>query len=464
MVKFEEKKGINIQLADRNGIHYPGLLDLTNDGILLEVYAESNQQRHFQLDYQSLSTLRCDSFNQVFFLYGVQMESHYSSALNGDNSERGFLRIQFSANKAVVVYGHAYTDSKVQTIEFSSGAIEDWIGTTTTQIKIPTLSIEEITANSGKALKEFEVELPNIGKLSLKYKWARGGIDKFHVGTSFPPCLVLKLSKELTFEDSMKTIDDLKQLLYFLIGTSFDLDINLNLGMHQEGYIFESNKPSNYSNSHSVLYPLLHNAISDYTYLPPFNIDSIAKYFSLSEGVRYHWFKYLSYKKMENPEEKYLGYFRVLESLLHKQENFLPPEKFDSCIESFKEELALHFDVKPKKMTDFLRYIKTQVNSKKYNAERNLTKQFKGLPKEYKDTIKFNQSDLNSIVQLRNAITHASHYSLSQRDMLEKLTFLESLLIFEMFRAIGIEYDSSVYAVFRMARFSYIKNHSAILN
>ncbi|CAH7202482.1 hypothetical protein VCHA38P215_350010 [Vibrio chagasii] len=214
MSVFEETKGIDVQLADKNGVHYPAILDIDNDGISLDIYAESNEERYFQLDYTSLETLTCESFNKVFFLYGLQMESHFSSALKGDNGERGFMRIKLSAERVIIVKSCTYLDSKVNSIELSSEAIADWIGTTHTQAKIPTLSYEELTANRSKALKEFEVNIPEVGRLFLKYKWSQGGIDKFSVGTSFPPSLVLELEKEHSFEKALSFLDDLKRLLF----------------------------------------------------------------------------------------------------------------------------------------------------------------------------------------------------------------------------------------------------------
>ncbi|CAH6955466.1 conserved hypothetical protein [Vibrio chagasii] len=462
MSVFEETKGIDVQLADKNGVHYPAILDIDNDGISLDIYAESNEERYFQLDYTSLETLTCESFNKVFFLYGLQMESHFSSALKGDNGERGFMRIKLSAERVIIVKSCTYLDSKVNSIELSSEAIADWIGTTHTQAKIPTLSYEELTANRSKALKEFEVNIPEVGRLFLKYKWSQGGIDKFSVGTSFPPSLVLELEKEHSFEKALSFLDDLKRLLFFVVGAQFEVDVRFKLSFDMEGCLFECKSNPTYDDRHSILYPLLHNTIdSSYTRLPPFDVKAFAAYFALNSDTRNHWLKYQSYKQLENYEERYLGYFRILESLLYKQENFLAPELFDSCIDIFKVDLAKHFGVRNKKMESFLRYIKTQVNTKKYNVERNLIKQFKALPKEFKDIICFNQGNLKPIVDLRNDITHANKYSISERQKIENLTFLEALLLFEMFKKIGIDYALSLNAVIRIPRFVYIRSHSA---
>lgn len=461
MYQFDDTNEINVQVADIHGHYYPAILEISENRVSLDIYAETNEHRQFQLDYSSLDSLKCEGFIKKYYLYDVIEESRFNSTLMGSGSNRGFCRVKLSAKKVIVWNANTLRDNEIKSIEFRSDAIVDWIGQTTTQTEIPTLLNEELTKGNNPAFKEFEVELPSIGKLYLKYNWARGGIDRFVVGTSFPPSLVLELNRTSSFDEALELVNELKQLMFFIIGSEFQIDTKVKLCEFEEGYIIDTSSNPTYSNWKGILYPLLHHSIdTSYTKLEPFDLSAFSKYFLLSQDIKGHWSKYQYYKKLENEEERHLGYFRILEALLHKQENFFPPELFDSCIGKFKGDLAKHFKVKTKKMGDFLNYIKNHVNTKKYNVRRNLIKQFKSLPEEFKKNIKFSQEDLNKIVETRDKITHAAQYSINERDRTEYLIFLECLLLFEMFNRIGINYQSSMYAIMRLPSFAHISTHS----
>jgi hypothetical protein len=54
--------------------------------------------------------------------------------------------------------------------------------------------------------------------------------------------------------------------------------------------------------------------------------------------------KYLRYRYMENPEERFLGFFRLLEKLCYKNDSFLPHEKLQSLLDRATPFLVRYFN------------------------------------------------------------------------------------------------------------------------
>ncbi|NOJ26210.1 HEPN domain-containing protein [Vibrio coralliilyticus] len=460
MIDFHNDKNISVQILDQNNEYYSAILDINKSSITLDIYAESNEKRHLNLDYLNMTSIECRGFGKTYVLYGLQLRSHSTEGLSGSDSQRAALRVQFYASSLIAIEASPYFGEKViEELEIESEVLEQWIGTTSTQQKIPSLSVDDSLAQNGKALKEFEVSIGDLGHLSLKYKRKIGGIDKFIVGMSFPPRLTMQFKKAQSFEEALCVLNKLKHIMSFIVGRSFECKVHLKLPRRIEGFFFQIQSGSKSNGREVVLYPLLHNSIdpSFAARLPPFDVLAFDRFFNLSTQTQCKWDKYLCYKNMENSEERYLGYFRLLESLIYKEEHFLDPSVFDEFIESHYKDLAQYFDVKTKRMKDFLRYIGVHVNPKKYNVERSLNKLYRGLPLELRENLKYKQSDIRRVVSLRNDITHARSHSIETSELDDLLAFLEALLILEMYKEIGIDYEVSMWVVTRMNQFVRIR-------
>lgn len=101
----------------------------------------------------------------------------------------------------------------------------------------------------------------------------------------------------------------------------------------------------------------------------------------------------------------------------------------------------LHKVFNNKKNVDaFLRSIKRS-NGFKYNTEKCISDFHKELPTEIKDILTLEQSDINEFCKLRNDITHANYYSISDDKLYAYVKAIEILLLIALCRTLNIKYE-----------------------
>lgn len=60
--------------------------------------------------------------------------------------------------------------------------------------------------------------------------------------------------------------------------------------------------------------------------LPEFPLEAFSNYYLLDEKERIIFTRYLRYQRMKSDEERFLGFFRLLESLTTKSSTYVEPE------------------------------------------------------------------------------------------------------------------------------------------
>ena len=80
-------------------------------------------------------------------------------------------------------------------------------------------------------------------------------------------------------------------------------------------------------------------------------------------------------------------------------------------------------------------------NKSKYNTEKCIQDFFELLPNELSKNWKFTKRDIGDICKLRNDITHANDYYISEIEIEEKTKFLEVLLVLKLCTKIGLSLD-----------------------
>jgi hypothetical protein len=95
-------------------------------------------------------------------------------------------------------------------------------------------------------------------------------------------------------------------------------------------------------------------------------------------------------------------------------------------------------------------------NNSKYNTEKCIQDFYLSIPSDLTKNWKFQKKDIGFICRLRNDITHANDYYVSDVDLEEKTKFIEILLIFSLCSKIGIRHDITSKLIDRISGYKFI--------
>ena len=243
----------------------------------------------------------------------------------------------------------------------------------------------------------------------------------------------------------------------FFIGNDFSVEL-VEIGFEsgkQGALYYPSEKISPTHEPNDALFPLGKNLRFYFESLPSLPLSTFNSYMSLPESQISYFKKYLRYRRMENPEERFLGFFRILELLCLKKKKFLDDEKLlENLITRVKPYLIKKFG-NPKNVTSFLKGI-PRLNSSKYNTEKCIQDFYSKIPSRIVEKWKLKKSDIGAICKLRNDITHANDYYASEFEIEEKSKFIEILLVLALFEKIDIDLTISSEVIHRIPGYNII--------
>ncbi|MCI5130522.1 MAG: hypothetical protein D3904_03135 [Candidatus Electrothrix sp. EH2] len=126
----------------------------------------------------------------------------------------------------------------------------------------------------------------------------------------------------------------------FLIGDQILLDeVKLKDSNGIEGsFYLPLKKPHNKNSGTNILFPLGKDLRFQQFKLPPtLRYQHIFKaYFSFDQKELEFFKKFIIYKSMSNLEDKFLGYFRILEALTYKRKEILDGDRLKEIAEKAK--------------------------------------------------------------------------------------------------------------------------------
>lgn len=328
-------------------------------------------------------------------------------------------------------------NKKIEGLVIDSTILKNWIGHTTTQNKI----LENIgSKNFGNIDRcEFKTKLNNYGALGLSYK-ITSGYDSFSSTKKSHPEFIILFESPKDIESIHDEIKKIYNLLIFFIG--YDFDINSVKLLPYES--FNTQKVSAYfswnfpTKLDYTLFPLGHNLKFDQLELPSLPLISFDKYYNLSEADLTLYSRYHGYSRMKSDEEKFLGFFRLLEKLTYQVSPYVSDESLDKVIKTSKSYLQKRLQGKPQDIKAFLKRI-PHLNKSKYNTQTCISKFYDRLPIQLTEKISFKKQDLQEICKLRNDITHANHFLVTEEKLYKFTLFIKVLLYLALLEKIGID-------------------------
>lgn len=428
--------------VENNGTCFAGDLSLSPEECTLVVHGDVFEGRSSTLNWNELDELQCMSFEGTFVLYGLKGMSGSSHVLQRHPKSIGHFEIRYAVSR--VVFQRTQTFGREEYVGFNirSPSIDRWIGITTTQHAIVMASEKNILfAQNSPSNAEFQVEVTGLGNVTVDYQLRMGQLQDFSVGLHYPPVLSVFFDTPRNANETMTAIHEMETLLSFLLGYQLAADrihlITRNGGHWPSSLYVAGHRQDTSDSEHRYpFFPLGHNLSHDQHGLPPLAIGVFPTYMGLPDSDRAFIKKYLRYRKLDNPEERFLGFFRLLEKLCYQNESFLPHDKLESLLARVTPFLVKYFD----DAKNVRRIIKRmdRLNRSKLDTAGCIKRFMDALPATTGERWVYGAGDLQAICKLRNDLTHANELEPDTSDIETKAKFIEVLLVIRLLIQIGV--------------------------
>ncbi|MHA3063964.1 HEPN domain-containing protein [Acinetobacter sp. ANC 4641] len=435
LLELNKEYTFNVKVRDGNQL-LAGELFLSPKECTLLIMSERGLTN---ISYDS-EYIECFDFQHNFILFELSINNLESIALNNTNH----LKCNFKIGFIVCSRGKNLkpTENIINSFTIDSPALNKWLIYTKLQHKLLNpFSIHEV--DPYQPIIEFNQSLKNYGDLYLSYKIKiYSDPDTFQAGIKIPPRLRISFENLISTNTISKEIDK----IYNLMTLFFDSDFDINTIEISELYsgasmicVYSSKFHKNI-NIKSPLLPLALNLNHAFANLKEIPLESFNNYYQLSNADQLLFVRYLRYKRMKSDEEKFLGYFRLLEKLTYKKKPYVDENLLNEILKRSRSYLAKKLGKKNSEIKDLASRV-MKVNESKYNTTKCLEDFYSSIPAEIQQFLSFQKSDISTICTLRNDITHANEYRLDDALLHNYTKFINALLFLALTQKIGIPFD-----------------------
>ena len=408
-----------------------GKLNINQKKIILIMYGELNAKSSYKSN-RTFKKLICTNYlNSNFILLDVKLFKSQNSRLNENigsfYDEYEVSEILFNSKNNVKI------DNFIQ-LSFNSKDLQKWIQSTNLQIEI--LDNYLLKDHKNIDLKELMIDVEDM-YLFIHYPTTRY-LDSSNnrAGIKFKPTMNLSFKQEVSFEYIRKKYFELLNLLYLLFGYDLNIDeINLLNDESSFSYFYKQKLDRTYDKN--VFIPLGHNLKFNNNIMEtPLSI--FQNYFKLDDYKKSFFKVFRKYKMFHYTEDKFLGYFRILENLM-----FDKKEKFtESYMKIYLENINLSDEEKLEEKSKLEKNLDKSIIDRKEKIKFIVfhNKFINVVSDNYK--LKVNFTDVEEIVKLRNDISHFNDYKITQNNLEKYIDYLEILVNYVLLRLIGYSDES----------------------
>jgi hypothetical protein len=451
----------DVSVRDENKL-FAGKLTLSPSKCTLRVMGE----RRPSLDFSQSKKIECSSFHMSFLLYDLTIHYQSSQCLRAAmDDDVGFFEYEFEVGFVVCTKGHFHSYDRIISLSIDSDMIKKWVGYTNLQQELVEKFHTRTLNPLGIDNVEFSQDLGDYGQLLLFYNFeTHSDVHAFTSGMKFPPVLNVNFKSPISIDDSYCEYQKLYDLMTLLIGSDFNVNsikvVENRETLSSKVSLYFSTTNRTYEKDYPV-FPLSRNLRFHDLPIPEFPLDSFERYYLLPEDERITFTRYLRYRRMKSDEERFLGYFRLLESLTYKPKPYVNEDALDELLNNSESYILKKLKGKgsDKDIKKLIARI-GRLNQSKYNTSKCLSDFYATLPSVLKTTIDCNNQGIEKICKLRNDITHANPYSIDESSLNKYTSFINMLLYVALLEKIGIKPESGSMVVKRLDGFHHIKNHS----
>lgn len=419
-----EKYELDVYIITEDNKPIKGRLIINEEKIKLEIY---NTPYGFKLNYDKLY---CEYNNYNIELINLS-NLKYSTSFCSQTRD-----IAYNIEK--ILFKEYSAKDEYRKIVIKAKDINTWVGFTNFQHELAN-DIDNRAYNLTTELFK-NIKCNNFNFNIIYCKDVNQDILNGITTYKYLPYFELNFQNNLKFKEVENIYFELLDLFYLLLG--FDLGV--------EQVIFESEQ--NYYNKSYFYYKKDYEIIKkDYVFISLANdlfdqyreglkLEIFPNYFQLDEYKKSFFKAFRKYKMFHYTEDKFLGYFRILENLMFNKEEKFTEKMLDIYIDNItideaeklkEKKILLEGNDKIKKVVD--KPIIHRKEKIKFIVFHN--KFINVLSNNYK--LKVNFTDVEEIVKLRNDISHFNGYKITQNDLEKYIDYLELLLNYVLLRLVG---------------------------
>lgn len=334
-LNLREKYNFDVTLRlEQHG--YTGELELTPQKCKLKILGESRPNTTLTIGESRMDILTCESFRQYFILYGLELTGIKNKHIPQPIGSISFFECTYSIEFVVCCEHDIVNKLPIDNISIFSNELGPWVGLTKNRNNlIKNYVCNKQHSHSYENTTEFECDIDSGKKLLVKYDTKYHGYDAtgYSVGMSYIPCVTVEFDNPQTPLDVFNEYQSIYFLLSFFIGRDLNVEkivFGYNLNYYQQGFIYFPNAILSAKDaSDTTFFPLGHDLLFNDFGLPAIPGEAFSNYYQLEDVKRNYFNKYRIYSRMDNLEERYLGYFRLLEQLCFKKKELSRRKHFE---------------------------------------------------------------------------------------------------------------------------------------
>ncbi|AIA69716.1 hypothetical protein [Pectobacterium atrosepticum] len=430
----EHRKGV-IRV---DGEDYPADLKITQSNIEIRFFDFSCKMNRDFSDLLNLKTAVFNGSGGFFRLFGMELNESSFRFIEPSNS---FNDYTFSASGFLYSSANLNDIEMYQVLRFYSSGIKNWLGNTEKLNKIINRSILNKLPEQ-EDLVEFERGIKDVGTVGGYYGYRYGGLDGLHtVGMSVTPHITLHLENKVDLNGLLERYTDLYMLMRFLIGRQLDFtDVKVRVSensRHSDISLYFPERKSISSelhNSMSLLYSSVYNDGSE----KKFPLQIFDNYFHGKENeTNLLVKKFINYSLIDSDEERFLGFYRIIERSTFKQSYYVDKNKLSVLLDRSRSILQKTFH--GSSISEFKRAV-MRVNGSKENTETCIRHYIKNLPEEFVVALGLDKIKIDALCRVRNNIIHQPLFSVSISKLHDCMVISRILAFVILMEKLGIPY------------------------
>ncbi|WP_157645688.1 hypothetical protein [Burkholderia ubonensis] len=432
--------------VESGGSCFVGELRLSPSGCSLVIRGDLSEGRSANFGWQDIDQITCNGFDGIFHLYGLKFSGGGSRWVQRHPKPVVHFENRYRVSHVIFSRANIFRHPTFVGFDFHSPSVAQWVGYTRMQDEIVSKYHDgTLFPYSSDSFAEFSQPVEGLGDVAVRYyPSTQYSASDFSMGLRFAPVLSLTLDVAVSGPKIIEIVSEIDTLFSFLFGARLDLDKIALIALDGRMLPISLYFPRALDKSGEQRYPFFPlgiNLRTDQMGLPSLPTELFSTYFCLPRAERLRFSKYIRYRNLENPEERFLGFFRLLEKLCFQKESFLPDEKLDSLLVRVKPLLVKYFD--DKKNVERVLGRMPGWNNSKLNTEACVIKFLRTLPASLRKRWIYDASDIQEICRLRNDLTHANAVEPDPGDIEKKAKFIEVLLVTRLLIAVGVSVESA---------------------
>lgn len=445
---LNEKYNFEVTIETEQGT-FAGDLVLTPEKIALKIMGENSGGRRYH-NFQDAKQIICKGRNCTFVLMGLMFVRGGWRLIDPNPSSISYFESNFEVDNLIYCPQYLSNETSFTRFEIYSKTIMEWIGNTQKQSDIIHKYNNDKSTffKDNDFLEEFFLKIENLGAIGVLYRAVmHHSLTDFRAGILFPPTFYVSFESGKPQEETVSIYKQVYNLLSFITGDELEVEkvilayekTGLNISNVASMY-YPSQKQPKRSRESCVLFPLGKNLKYEMQGLPELPLEIFQTYFKFDNIYKGYFEKYIRYRRMENVEERFLGYFRILETLCHVKKNYLDEKLLKEIAKKAEPYLIKKF-ADTKSVKSFIKSLPKH-NANKYNTDKCFQDFYESLNfEECKKMWKYDKSEFVNICKLRNDMIHANNIDLLEEKIEEYAKFIEILLVVALFKKLDITDD-----------------------